>query len=84
VILIHSRQHVAEVFRHLRYAHGLTKRNLGLLLHVSPRTIEDRESCRNGIPTDALIDTAHVLGFRLALIPQRHPGARDTGTGWPA
>lgn len=30
-----------------------------------------------------MIDHAHVLGFDVALIPLRHPGARPTGTGWP-
>jgi transcriptional regulator with XRE-family HTH domain len=83
VITLLSSRHAGEVFKHLRHAHALTRPRLARLLHVSPRTIEDRETFRNGIPTDGLIDTAAVFGFAVALVPQRHPGARPTGTGWP-
>lgn len=40
----------------------------------------------NGHDVPALASLRPVLamvGCDLALIPQRHPGARDTGTGWP-
>jgi predicted transcriptional regulator len=84
VITLLSSRHAGQVFRHLRRAFGITQPALARQLHVSPRTIEDRESHRNGIPTDGLIDTAACFGFAVALIPQRHPGARNTGTGWPA
>lgn len=84
MITILSSRHAGEVFRQLRRARALTRPALARLLRVSPRTIEDRETFRNGIPTDGLIDTAAVFGFDVALIPARHPGARPTGTGWPA
>lgn len=79
-----GRRHAGALLRHMRERSGLTRPGLARRLHVSHRTIEDRETCRNGIPTDALIDTAAAFGFAVALVPQRHPGARDTGTGWPA
>lgn len=84
MIPILSERQAARLFRHLREQAKVSRRDLAARLFVSTGTLVNRELGARGIPTDALIDTAHVLGFRLALIPQRHPGARDTGTGWPA
>lgn len=84
MITILSRRHVAEIFRGMREAHGITRLGLARRLHVSHRTIEDRETFRNGMPTDALLDTAAVFGFTVVLAPGRRPGTRPTGTGWPA
>jgi transcriptional regulator with XRE-family HTH domain len=83
MITIRSRRHAAQIFRHLREAQGITRLGLARRLHVSPRTIEDRETHRNGIPTDALIDTAAHFGLDVALVPARRRGVRPTGTGWP-
>ena len=84
MITILSERHAARLFRHFREQLRISRRDLAARLFVSTGTLVNRELGNRGYPTDALIDTAHVLGFRLALIPQRHPGARDTGTGWPA
>lgn len=84
MITILSGRHAADVFRHLRKAAGLTRPQLAARLHISPRTIESRDAHQSGYATDALVDTAAVFGFGVALLPLRHPGARPTGTGWPA
>lgn len=84
MITILSRRHAAHLFRHLREQTGLTRRELATRLFLTPKTVGDRECQVRTIIADEAIDHAHVLGFQLALIPQRHPGARPTGTGWPA
>lgn len=84
MITILSERHAARLFQHLRQQLKLTRRDLGGRLFVTGTTVAKRERGEHGIATDALIDTAYVLGFDLALIPARHPGARPTGTGWPA
>lgn len=84
MITILSRRHAAQLFRHLREQLHLTRRDVAARLFVSTKTVANREHAVYGVIPDEAIDHAHVLGFRLALIPQRHPGARDTGTGWPA
>lgn len=84
MITIVSERYAARLFRHLREQLGLTRRELAARLYVTGTTVAKRENGEHGYATDALIDTAHVLGFDLALVPSRHPGARPTGTGWPA
>lgn len=84
MITILSRRHAAQLFQHLRTGLDLTRRQLAERLYVSAKTVANRERCELGMTTEVLLDTAHVLGFAVALVPQRHPGARDTGTGWPA
>lgn len=83
MIAILSSRHAGQIFRQLRRARNLTRPALARLLRISPRTIEDRETFRNGIPVDGLVDTAAVFGFGVALVPLPHPGVRPTGTGWP-
>jgi transcriptional regulator with XRE-family HTH domain len=83
VIAILSRRHAALVFRHLRIGQQLSRRDVAARLFVSAKTVANRERSVIGMTTDVLIDTAHVLGFAVALVPQRRPGARPTGTGWP-
>lgn len=84
MITIISERYAARLFRHLREQRRLTRRELAARLFVSNVTVSNREHGVRGYATDALIDTAHVLGFDVALVPSRHPGARPTGTGWPA
>lgn len=83
ITIPHSR-YARMLLRHLREAAGLTRRDLAARLFVSNSTVGNREHGSRGYDTDALIDTAHVLGYAVALVPLRHPGARNTGTGWPA
>lgn len=84
MITILSERHAARILRHFRETAHLTRRDLARRLFVTGTTVAKRENGEHGMATDVLIDTAHVLGFRLVLLPERHPGARDTGTGWPA
>lgn len=84
MITIRSRQHAAQVFKHLRLGQDMARTTLARQLYVSAKTVANREQGVSGLTTEALIDTAHVLGFGVALVPLRHPGARPTGTGWPA
>lgn len=84
MITILSRRHAAQLFRHLRETRHLTRRAVADRLFVSAKTVANRERGELGMTTDVLLDTAHVFGYAVALVPQRHPGARPTGTGWPA
>jgi transcriptional regulator with XRE-family HTH domain len=84
MIVIPNERYAARLLQHLREQLGLTRRDMARRLFVSNVTVANREYGTRGIATDALIDHAHVLGFAVALVPQRHPGARPTGTGWPA
>lgn len=84
MITILSGRHAAQLFRHLRERLGLSRREVAARLFVSFTTVANREHAVRAIIPDEAIDHAHVLGFAVALIPQRHPGARPTGTGWPA
>lgn len=84
MITIVSRRHVATLFRRMRLYREMTQIELGRIVHADRKTIRDREVHRLGLSTETLLDTAAVFGFDVALVPQRHPGARPTGTGWPA
>lgn len=84
MITIISRRHAAAVFRHLRENRHLSRLDLADRLFVTQKTVGNRERCELGMSTEVLLDTAHVLGYTVALVPQRHAGARPTGTGWPA
>lgn len=75
--------HLGALLRGLRRNSGLTLRQLAAITHVSPSGVHKREAS-DGITAAGLIDHAHALGYAVALVPQRHPGARETGTGWPA
>lgn len=83
MITILSRRHAALVFRHLRETRNLSRRDVAARLFVSAKTVANRERSELGMTTDVLLDTAHVFGYAVALIPTPRPG-RDTGTGWPA
>lgn len=83
-MIVLSRQHLRTSFRRMRLNRRLTQAKLAERLHVHHRTVAYRESGRSHLDADAILQTAHALGYAVALIPQRHPGARDTGTGWPA
>jgi DNA-binding XRE family transcriptional regulator len=83
MITILSQRHAALVFRYLRERQRISRRDLAARLFVSEKTVGNRERHVLGMATDATIDTAHALGYRLALVPHPHPGARPTGTGWP-
>jgi transcriptional regulator with XRE-family HTH domain len=83
VITIRNSQHLARVFRHLREERDLTRRVFAARLFISPKSVGDRELGRRYWDTDSTIDAANILGFDLALIPQRRRGRRPSGTGWP-
>lgn len=83
MITLTRSQHLGSVLRRLRHDAGLSLRQLGVRAHISKSGAGKREQ-QSGMSAAGLIDHAHVLGFDLALIPSRHPGARPTGTGWPA
>jgi transcriptional regulator with XRE-family HTH domain len=84
----HARTHARRALRRLREDLGITQKQLAALLHVATYTVRYRENGRIGITTEALVQTAHTLGHDVVLIPHQvastHPGARPTGTGWPA
>jgi transcriptional regulator with XRE-family HTH domain len=84
VITILNAQHLARTLRQLREQADISRRSLARRLFISIGTLINRELSTRGIPTDALVDTASALGYDVALVPARHPGARPTGTGWPA
>lgn len=82
MITLDHQRHIGTILRGLRHDAGLTLRDVGHRAHVSKSGVSKRET-NNGITAGALIDHAQVLGYAVALVPQRHPGARPTGTGWP-
>lgn len=84
MIVVRSGRHAAQLVRHLRERAGLTRRQAAARLFVSHKTVCNREHAARSLSTDDLIDHAHISGYDVALVPARHPGARPTGTGWPA
>lgn len=84
MITIRSRQHAAQVFKHLRLGQDMPRTTLARRLYVSAKTVANREQGVTGLTTEVLIDTAHALGFEVALRPLTQPQVRPTGTGWPA
>jgi transcriptional regulator with XRE-family HTH domain len=84
VITIRSRQHAAQVFKHLRLGQDMPRTTLARRLYVSAKTVSNREQGVAGLSTEVLIDTASALGFEVALLPITRPKLRPTGTGWPA
>jgi DNA-binding XRE family transcriptional regulator len=82
-VIIIDRRHLAKAFRQMRITRKLTQRQLADRLCVHQHTISTREN-RAQLDITAAFETAHAFGYAVALVPLRHPGARPTGTGWPA
>lgn len=83
-MIVKDRHHLRVAFREMRRNRKLSQSQLAAQLHLSKNAIVYRESGRFHMDIDAVLRTASVFGYNVALIPERHPGARDTGTGWPA
>ena len=83
MIVIDRQRPIGALLRELRREAGIRPLQIAQRLHISRSGVFKREAA-HGIPTAALIDTARVFGYDVALVPSRHPGARPTGTGWPA
>ena len=84
MITVINPRHAIDLFRRMRIYREMTQAQLAAAVFIAPKTLADRETHRLGLPLDALIRTARVFGFDVALVPSRHPQARPTGTGWPA
>jgi len=82
-IPITRHQNLGALLRRLRHQAGLSLDQLAAITHVSKSGLTKREQ-RGGITVGALVDHARHLGYDVALVPQRRPGVRETGTGWPA
>lgn len=76
-------RHLGQCLRRLRHNAGMTPEGLAHRLTMSRSGVLRREQI-GFLPADALITHVNALGYRVALVPARHPGARPTGTGWPA
>lgn len=83
MIPLTSDREIGPILRRLRLDAGLTVRQLGTRANLSPSGIAKREQSQAGY-VGILIETAHALGYRVALVPTPRPGVRPTGTGWPA
>lgn len=83
MITLTRQRQIGPMLRQLRLSGGLTIRQVARRAHISPNGVHKREASNAGY-LDMLVEHAQVLGYAVALVPQRHPGARDTGTGWPA
>ena len=83
-MIITDRRHLRATFRHMRQNRRLTQTQLAEQLHVAPKTVGYRESGRTHLDIDAVLQTANAFGYDVALLPQRCPDSRPTGTGWPA
>jgi DNA-binding XRE family transcriptional regulator len=82
-VIIIDRRQLAAAFRQMRINRKLRQQDLAEKLFVHQHTISVRENHAR-LDVGAVIETAAVFGYDVALIPQRHPAARRTGTGWPA
>ena len=82
-MIVIDRRHLAAEFRRMRINRKLSQRELAERLFVHQHTVCSRE-LHARIDLDATLRTAAAFGYQVALIPARHPGARPTGTGWPA
>lgn len=82
MITLTAPRQIGPALRRIRKQCGITVNQLVVGSFLTRSCVYRREST-GAISSASLIDHAHVLGFDLALIPQRHPGARPTGTGWP-
>jgi DNA-binding XRE family transcriptional regulator len=65
-----SGRNLGPLLRRLREEAGLTGDQLGARIHLTRRGICARELHGSALPVGALIETAHALGYRVALIPQ--------------
>jgi transcriptional regulator with XRE-family HTH domain len=83
VIPLTTDRQIGPTLRELRHNAGLSLRQLSQLASLSASGIQKRERSTAGY-VGILIEHVRPLGYAVALIPQRHPGARPTGTGWPA
>lgn len=83
MITLTRHHHLGEQLRALRELAGLTTRQLGAAAHISKSAVSKREHS-SGITANALVEHVGPLGYDVALIRRVHPGARPTGTGWPA
>lgn len=82
-MIVIDRRQLAIEFRRMRIARKLTQHQLAQRLFVHQHTISVRENHAR-LDVGAVIETAAAFGYHVALVPSRHPGARPTGTGWPA
>jgi transcriptional regulator with XRE-family HTH domain len=81
---ITSDRHLGALFRCLRIQAGLTLDDLGARVHITRKGVSNRELHSRAFSAGAFIETAAALGYRVVLQPNLNPGARPTGTGWPA
>ena len=82
MIPLTSQRQIGPTLRRLRLDAGLSLREVARRAHVSANGVQKREVSRAGY-LGMLVEHVAVLGFDVALVPARHPGARPTGTGWP-
>lgn len=87
------------LLRQLRHAAGMTLDQVGARAHLTRKGVSMRELYGVALPTEALVEHAAALGYRVVLEPlppapgekeigRRTPGDTDvwfrpTGTGWP-
>lgn len=82
MIVIASEREIGPTLRRLRLDAGLSLRQVARLAHVSANGVQKREASRASY-LGMLVEHVGALGYAVALVPARHPGARPTGTGWP-
>jgi transcriptional regulator with XRE-family HTH domain len=83
VIPLTSQREIGPTLHQLRLDAGLSIRQVARRAHVSANGVYKRETSRASY-LGMLVEHVGVLGYTVALVPARHPGARPTGTGWPA
>lgn len=81
---IMSSRHLGQLFRHFRDTRGLTQQQLADRLWLNVKTIAHREVGKQQMLVGELLRTAGAFDYDVVLQKRRHPGARPTGTGWPA
>ena len=83
MITLTAERQIGPTLRKLRYEAGLTVRQVARIAHLSINGIHHREQSHAGY-IGMFVEHVSALGHTVVIVPQRHPGARPTGTGWPA
>ncbi len=79
-----SHRHAGALLRHFRANRGLTQTQVARQLWSDYKTVLRRERGQSNMLMSDLIAHAAVFDYDVVLQKKRRPGARPTGTGWPA
>lgn len=82
--VILSPSHLGKLLKHFRTNRGLSQQAVAKRLWVNYKTIGRRELGDHQMLIGDVLHSAALFDYDLVLQKRRRPGARPTGTGWPA